>query len=86
VTDLLRRDGGQIDLRYLRLVAGLESAEVAELLHVALSTYRRWERGAWTRMPSAASIASLSEAFGVGQDAVTAALVHSKELSVAVRT
>lgn len=80
VPDLLYRDGGRADLRYLRLVAGLESAEIAERLHVALSTYRRWERGAWTRMPSAAAIASLSEAFGVPPQVVTAALEHSKKL------
>lgn len=81
VPELLRRDRGQIDLRYLRLVAGLESAEVADLLHVAVSTYRRWERGAWTRMPSEAIIAGLSAAFGVRPHVVTEALRHSRELA-----
>lgn len=81
VPELLCRDGGQIDLRYLRLVAGMESAEVAALLHVALSTYRRWERGAWTRMPSDVVISGLGSAFGVSPSVVAQALLHSRELA-----
>ena len=80
VADLLRRDGGKLDLRYLRLAAGLESADVADRLHVALSTYRRWERGAWTRTPGDAVVASLAEAFRVRPGVVTSALAHTKVL------
>ncbi|MGH3498940.1 MAG: helix-turn-helix domain-containing protein [Nocardioidaceae bacterium] len=80
VPELLRCDGGKIDLRYLRLVAGLESTDIADQLHVALSTYRRWERGAWTRTPGVAVIASLARAFGVSPDVVTSALAHSRAL------
>lgn len=80
VPELLRRDDGKIDLRYLRLVAGLESADVADRLHVAVSTYRRWERGAWTRTPGDAVIAGLADAFGVSRDVVTGALAHTKAL------
>jgi transcriptional regulator with XRE-family HTH domain len=80
VAHLLCLDGGKVDLRYLRLAAGLESAAVADQLHVALSTYRRWERGAWTRTPSDAAIATLAKAFGVRPDVVTGALAHSKAL------
>lgn len=78
VAELLRRDGGKMDLRYLRLVAGLESADVADQLHVALSTYRRWERGAWTRTPSDAAIATLAKLFRVSRGVVTGALAHTK--------
>jgi len=80
VAELLRCDEGKIDLRYLRLVAGLESADVADRLHVALSTYRRWERGAWSRTPGDAVVASLAAAFGVSADIVAGALAHSKAL------
>lgn len=80
VVDLLRRDEGKSDLRYLRLAAGLESTDVAEQLHVAVSTYRRWERGAWTRTPGDAVIAGLAKAFGVSPAAVTAALAHTRAL------
>ncbi|MGY2877177.1 transcriptional regulator with XRE-family HTH domain [Marmoricola sp. URHA0025 HA25] len=78
VPELLRCDDGNPDLRYLRLVAGLESADVADQLHVAVSTYRRWERGAWTRSPSDAVIASLAQAFRVPAGAVARALAHTK--------
>ena len=78
VADLLRRDDGKADLRYLRLVAGLESAAVADQLHVAVSTYHRWERGAWTRTPSEAIVAGLAQAFGVSRDVVAGALAHTK--------
>jgi len=78
VASLLYRDQGKSDLRYLRLVAGLDSTEVAERLHVSLATYRRWERGAWTRMPSDATIAGLAEAFRVGAGTVAAALTHTR--------
>ena len=82
VPELLRCDEDEVDLRYLRLVAGLESADVASQLHVALSTYRRWERGAWTRPPSDAVVASLARAFKVTTDVVSGAFVHTKNLDV----
>jgi transcriptional regulator with XRE-family HTH domain len=78
--DLLRRDGGRIDLRYLRLAVGLESAAVAEQLHVSVATYLRWERGAWTVTPGEATVAGLAEAFGVGDSVVAAALAHTRAL------
>jgi transcriptional regulator with XRE-family HTH domain len=78
--DLLRLDGGKIDLRYLRLAAGLDSAAVAEQLHVTMNTYLRWERGAWSVMPGDAVVAGLATAFGVEHDAVTSALAHTKAL------
>ena len=82
VPELLRCDEDEVDLRYLRLVAGLESADVASQLHVALSTYRRWERGAWTRPPSDAVVASLAKAFKVTTDVVSGAFVHTKNLGL----
>ena len=82
VPELLRCDEGEFDLRYLRLVAGLESADVAGQLHVALSTYRRWERGAWNRPPSDAVVAGLAKAFKVTNDVVSGAFVHTKKLGV----
>lgn len=78
--DLLRRDGGRIDLRYLRLAAGLESAAVAEQLHITMSTYLRWERGDWKVMPADAVVAALATAFGVTPEIVSGALVHTKAL------
>ena len=78
--DLLRRDGGRIDLRYLRLAAGMESAAVAGQLHVTMSTYLRWERGAWTVMPAEAVVAGLAKAFGVSPEIVSGALAHTKAL------
>lgn len=83
VPDLLRCDDGDPDLRYLRLVAGLESADVADQLHVAVSTYRRWERGAWTRSPSDAVVAALAQAFRVPPGAVAAALTRTRAHSEA---
>lgn len=78
--DLLRRDGGRIDLRFLRLAAGMESAAVASRLHVTMNTYLRWERGAWTVMPQEAVVAALAHAFGVRPDAVVDALAHTKAI------
>jgi len=80
--DLLHRDGGRIDLRYLRLAAGLESAAVAQRLHVTMNTYLRWERGAWTVMPADAVVAGLARAFGVSPETVSGALAHSKALRI----
>lgn len=80
VASLLRLDDGKIDLRYLRLNAGLESAAVAQQLHVSVATYRRWERGAWTRTPSDAVVAGLAKAFGVSLEIVSGALAHTKAL------
>lgn len=80
VPELLQRDGDKLDLRYLRLVAGMESSEVALRLHVALSTYLRWERGAWTRRPSDAVVANLAQLFRVSPAVVEGAFVHAKAL------
>lgn len=81
VPDLLRLDQEKPDLRYLRLVAGLESADVAQQVHVAVSTYRRWERGAWIRMPGKAVVTDLARAFGVRPEAVDDAFAHGQHLA-----
>ena len=78
--ELLRRDEGKIDLRYLRLAAGLDSAWVANRLHVSIATYLRWERGAWAVTPGDAVVSELAEVFGVGADVVAGALAHARTL------
>lgn len=78
--DLLHRDDGKTDLRYLRLAACLESAAVAARLHVSVATYLRWERGAWEVTPGASAVAGLASVFAVEPDAVVAALAHTREL------
>ena len=78
--DLLQLDGGNIDLRYLRLAAGLASSAVAAQLHVTPNTYLRWERGAWTAMPGEAVVAGLSKAFHVAPEILTRALAHTRAL------
>lgn len=78
--DLLHPDGGKIDLRYLRLTAGLASSAAAAQLHVTPNTYLRWERGAWTAMPGEAVVAGLAKAFGVDPEIVIRALAHTRTL------
>lgn len=78
--DLLHRDDGKTDLRYLRLAGCLESAAVAARLHVSVATYLRWERGAWEVTPGASAVAGLASVFGVEPDAVVAALAHTRDL------
>lgn len=78
--ELLQRDGDKVDLRYLRLAAGLESAAVAGELHVTMNTYLRWERGAWTQMPGESVINGLAKTFHVTPETVTSALAHAQAL------
>lgn len=79
-SELLQRDGDKIDLRYLRLAAGLESSVVAAELHVTMNTYLRWERGAWTQMPGGSVINGLAKTFHVTPETVISALAHTQAL------
>lgn len=78
--DLLQRDGDKVDLRYLRLAAGLDSSAVAAEMHVTMNTYLRWERGAWTQMPGESVINGLARSFHVAPATVISALAHTQAL------
>ena len=79
--DLLARDQGEVDLRFLRLAATLDSATVAKRLHVTVNTYLRWERGAWTVLPDETTTAALAEILNTTPTRVAGALAHSRALA-----
>lgn len=79
--ELLKTDGGAVDLRFLRLCAGLTAAEVASRLHVSKVTYLRWERGAFTNLPAAETLHELALVLAAEPTAVEQALRHARKLA-----
>jgi transcriptional regulator with XRE-family HTH domain len=73
---LLDVDEETPDLRALRYCAGLSVGELADLVHVSKTTYRRWEAGRWERPPSERHIAALAKALHVTGETVLAAFAH----------
>ncbi len=53
------------DLRALRLAAGLDAYEVVAAIHMSLPTYRKWEQGRWSRLPTRAVLDALARVFAV---------------------
>jgi transcriptional regulator with XRE-family HTH domain len=58
---LVRPASSVPDLRALRLAAGLDAFEVVDAIHLSLPTYRRWERGQWSRLPSSNTMVALAQ-------------------------
>lgn len=65
---------GDHDLRRLRLLAGVSAPEVAQVAHVSLATYVRWEAGETDRLPTDATLAALGSVLGVTSAQVAAGL------------
>lgn len=61
------------NLRWLRFVAGLSVEELAEALHVAVSTVKRWESGGLA-FPSDATVAALARALSASPEVIHSAL------------
>lgn len=75
-TNLLAVDDTDPGLQALRYAAGLSVADLAEQIHVAATTYRRWEDGHWQRIPSRRHLAALAQALHVSTETVQAAFEH----------
>jgi transcriptional regulator with XRE-family HTH domain len=76
--NLLAPGDGAADLRRLRVLAGLSARQVAELSHMSLPTYARWESGQTMALPSAASLDALAQILGVTPAQVAAALMAAR--------
>ncbi|MGL5856971.1 MAG: helix-turn-helix domain-containing protein [Angustibacter sp.] len=76
--DLLNPTHGEVDLRRLRVLAGLSARQVAEQAHLSVPTYTRWESGHIDRMPPAAALKALAEALGVKVSEVATALTAAR--------
>lgn len=76
--NLLTSAQGDVDLRRLRVLAGLTARQVAERSHMSLPTYARWESGQTMLSPSESSLDSLAEILGVGPADVAAALTSAR--------
>lgn len=62
------------DLRRLRIEAGLSAVELADQIHVALPTLKRWEGGGVRGLASRAPVDALAGALGIGAAEVYGAL------------
>ena len=58
----LMTNPGDLDLRGLRVQAGLTAREVAERTHVSLPTLSRWECGRFARLPRRERLEALAQA------------------------
>ena len=75
--DLLVPDLIGSDLRRLRFLAGLSSAELAEAIHLSKVTLKRWEAGHLERLPVSGTLKTLAGALGVTVPAVRQAMTSS---------
>ncbi|HEX7536489.1 MAG TPA: helix-turn-helix transcriptional regulator [Dermatophilaceae bacterium] len=75
--DLLVPDLIGSDLRRLRFLAGLSSAELAEAIHLSKVTLKRWEAGHLERLPVSGTLKALAGALGVTVPAVRQAMTRS---------
>lgn len=66
------------DLRWLRLVRGMNAQEVAKAASCSKEAYLRWESGRWSRTPSESTLLRLAEALETSLEVVTAALERSR--------
>ena len=65
------------DLRHLRFVAGLSTAELAKKVGVSAATVQRWESGQRTRTPPTDGVKLLAKALGVPAAVARAAIERS---------
>ena len=72
-TDQLLKPG-PANLRRLRILVGLSSAELAAKVHVSEPTVQRWEEGRWDLMLDTRTLAELSGVLQVSVAEVQAAL------------
>lgn len=75
---LLDVDEERPDLHALRYAAGLSVGELAMLVPVSKTTYRRWETGRWERQPGERHIAALATALRVSAKTVLAAFEQTR--------
>lgn len=66
-----------LDLRQLRVVAGLSARELADHVHVSVPTLARWESGRFTRPPRGESVELLAQVLGVPVERVHQALARA---------
>jgi len=76
-TDQLLKPG-PADLRRLRILVGLSSAELAEKVHVSQPTVQRWEEGRWDLMLDTRTLGELSGVLQVSVAEVQAALAECR--------
>ena len=76
-TDQLLKPG-PANLRRLRILVGLSSAELAAKMHVSQPTVQRWEEGRWDLMPDTRTLAELSGILQVSVSEVKAALTECR--------
>ena len=65
------------DLRYLRFVAGVSTAELANKIGVSSATVQRWESGQRTRTLPTDAVKGLAKALGVKATVARAAIDRS---------
>ena len=80
VIGLLHTDGETLDLRALRLQAGLNVSDLAARANVASKTYYDWEVGRWTRLPAPATLEVLAGALGEPVDVIASAFQEVQRL------
>ena len=76
-TDLLGSSGDLLDLRGLRIAAGLSMRDLAVRAHVSKTTLGRWEAGGIDQTPPRAALALLALPLGVTVDEVERAIACS---------
>jgi transcriptional regulator with XRE-family HTH domain len=69
---------GPTNLRRLRILVGLSSAELAARVHVSQPTVQRWEEGRWDLMPDQRTLGELSGVLKVSVSEVQAALTECR--------
>ena len=77
-TDLLGSSADLLDLRGLRVAAGLSMRDLAARAHVSKTTLGRWESGGLDQTPSRAALALLALPLGVAVDEVERAIGRSR--------
>ena len=70
--------GAVVDLRWLRLRAGLSVRELAEMTDMSVASLKRWENGRIERTPSETAIEPVADALGVSLRTLHEALVASR--------
>lgn len=68
----------EVDLRSLRVAAGMSMDELASRIHASKTTISRWESGDVVRPLSVRVLALLAEALGVSPDVVQQAAERSR--------
>ena len=77
VADLLRT-GGPVDLRRLRISAGLSARSLAARAHLSAPTYIRWESGHTKRVPVRQALKPLAQALNVTVEDVESAIATAR--------